>query len=164
MIGRRDRCDDLVPMDRDVESRLLRYRVVEELVELASPADEQLAHLAKTGYPKIELIAGYLNWSYDRLIPLLDQRGALTADATLSANAVGEALLEFDKEMATEHRQNGMVKALSDDGLRTDPRWERIRGLARLALERFAEMGIPVPRLTDPDYNVARDDAPGTPG
>jgi len=150
-------------MNLDAESLRLRDRVVEELVELASTADEQLAHLAKTGFPNVELIAGYLNWSSDQLIPLLRQRRAITADATLAANAVGAALLEFDEELATERRERGTMASLSDDGLRTDPRWENIRRLARNALERFAEMGVAIPRLADIGYN-AREDSPGSSG
>jgi hypothetical protein len=48
----------------------------------------------------------------------------------------------------------------TEEALRDDERWERAREAARSALRDFAEMGVAIPSLSDPDFNVGRRDAP----
>jgi hypothetical protein len=137
----------------------MRYRVVEELVELAGSPDDQIAHFRRRSMPLIELTRGCLNWSYD-MLPVLERRGALSAGVLQTTNAVSEALLELDRETAVEYEQTGKIRASTEQGIREDPRWESVRELAREALVAFRALGVPTPSLTDDDFNAPRDDAP----
>jgi hypothetical protein len=136
----------------DRYDRLSRYRVVEELVLLASPADEQIATFRRSGYPYAELWMGYMNYSYDQL-PYLQDRGALSPGIVKTTDILAEALLAL--------REDDTPEAFTEEGIRLDPRWERIRKLAREALVAFSnDLGLPIPRMSDPDYDCPRDDAP----
>jgi hypothetical protein len=134
----------------------MRYRVVEELVELASPAQEQIDHL-RPYYE--ELLKGYLNWSYE-MLPVLNEQGALSPDVVRTTDAVSAALWSLDAECAAEYESTGAITAFTEEGIRSDPRWEAIRGLASEALTAFRELGIPTPKLSDEDFNRPREDAP----
>lgn len=62
----------------DQDDLLRRCRVVEELVLLAAPGDEQVEFLTREGWDHMELLKGYPNWSQD-IIPVLNERGLLVA-------------------------------------------------------------------------------------
>src|SRR6185437_4344727 len=72
----------------DTPTRLLRYRVVEELVELAASAEEQIDHF-RPYY--MERLKGYLNWSFEMLSGLAEQ-GALSPEIVRTTDAVTAAL------------------------------------------------------------------------
>jgi hypothetical protein len=46
------------------------------------------------------------------------------------------------------------------EALRSDPLWAEVRHRAQEALEGFRDLGLPIPSLTDPDFNAPREDAP----
>jgi hypothetical protein len=46
------------------------------------------------------------------------------------------------------------------EALRSDPLWAEVRHRAHEALEGFRDLGLPIPALTDPDFNAPREDAP----
>jgi len=144
----------------DAETRLLRYRVVEGLVLLAAPAVEQIEYMDTHGWKhRIELLIGFMNWEHE-LLPRLDRDGALSPEALNRTEAVNEALVALGDEFAHQYPVPEPILALRDDGIRTDPRWEMIRSLARQALDAFGDLGVPIPRLLDEDYNIRRQDAP----
>ena len=143
----------------DANTRLMRYRVVEELVELASPADEQMAQLRGFEGWYEELAISYLNWSAT-MLPELERRGALSVEVVRSTNAVAAALTQLCVECGEEHESTGAIWAFTGEGLRQDPRWQAIRDLAALALVAFRDLGIPTPKLGDQDFNAPREDAP----
>ena len=129
----------------------MRYRVVEQLVELASPADEQIP-VYRPHDMYVELWKGYMNDAYFGL-SYLKERAALSPDIVRTTDAVAAALFAL--------RDDNTPEAFSEEGIRHDPRWERIRELAQKALDAFNnDLGIPIPSMSDPDYNVPRDDAP----
>ena len=140
----------------DLNTRKLRYQVVEQLVELASPADEQVEHF---GVYIAELLHGWMNWS-DEMLPVLEKRGALSPDIVRTTRDVSAALWALDRDFTIEYEQTRKIQALSEAGLRDDPRWETVRQLARRALAAFRDVGIPTPSLSDPDFNTRRPDAP----
>jgi hypothetical protein len=141
---------------------LISYRVVEQLVELASTPDEQVEYFDRHHWDGWygELLLSWLNWSAD-MLPQLEQANVLSPEAVRTTKAVTEALWSLDGECAAEYRRTKSIQAFTEDGVRHDPRWEAIRVLARQALAAFLDMGIPTPRLSDDDYNVRRDDGPG---
>jgi hypothetical protein len=52
----------------DPGPRLLRWRLIERLVELAAPADEQLAYIIRPGSPLVgqaiwDMAAGFWDWT-----------------------------------------------------------------------------------------------------
>jgi len=143
----------------DQEDILLRYRVVEELVLLSGPGDEQVEFLAREGWDRMELLKGYPNWSQDT-IPVLDERGLLSPEVMDATGAVSDALATLDTELADEYKRTRAIKALTDAGIVGDARWQRIRDLAQTALSAFRDLGVTVPDLLDPSYNTRRRSAP----
>ena len=143
----------------DQDDLLLRYRVVEELVLLAAPGDEQVEFLTREGWDHMELLKGYPNWSQD-IIPVLNERGLLSADVMEATGAVSDALATLDTEVADEYKRTQAIEALTDNGIRGDTRWQKIRDLARRALSAFKDLGVTAPQLLDASYNTRRRSAP----
>ncbi len=106
-----------------------------------------------------ELLKGYLNWSYE-MLPELQRQGALSPEVVRTTDAVSAASWALDEECAAEYEATGNITAFTEEGIRTDPRWEAIRGLASEALAAFRDLGIPTPKLSDEDFNTPREDAP----
>jgi hypothetical protein len=130
---------------------------VEGLVLLASPADEQLEFLREHP-PRIELVIGFMEWEYG-LLPGLSQAGLISDKARDATEAVYQALQALDRQLADIPADEPWL-ALTDEGIRTDPRLSEIRRLASRALDEFATLGVPIPGLLDEDYNVPRETAP----
>ncbi len=142
----------------DPSTRLLRYRLIERLVEVASPAEDQIELLGDDGWYE-ELALGYVDWStlaFDEL----ERQGALSPEARRGAEAVTQALLSLLEESGLELQASGNAVAFTEDGLRHDQRWAAIRATANEALTAFKDMGIPIPRLRDEDFDIPRQDAP----
>jgi hypothetical protein len=142
----------------DPGTRLLRYRLIEGLVEVASPAEDQVELPGYDGWYE-ELAQGYVEWAIDGL-PELDRLGALSPEASRTATAVREALISLLDESGLELRTTGSAVAFTANGVRHDPRWAAVRALANEALWAFSEMGIPIPRMSDEDFGAPRQDAP----
>ena len=94
------------------------------------------------------------------IVPVLNEQGALSPDVVRTTDAVSAALWSLDAECAAEYESTGAITAFTEEGIRSDPRWEAIRGLASEALTAFRELGIPTPKLSDEDFNRPREDAP----
>jgi hypothetical protein len=140
----------------DADTRLMRYRLVETLVELASPAQEQLDLLfAQGGFSIVELPMAF--WDWFRLVPRLSVHGALSAEALEAVNAVDAALEVVNP---SDRSRRGAVDLCTEEALRKSPEWEAVRAAARAALAAFRDLGISTPRLTDEDFNMPRTDAP----
>jgi hypothetical protein len=134
----------------------MRYRLVEDLVELASPAEEQVALLDQTGFPVQELALAFWNW-LDSFSGTLEERGALSPEVSASMKAVVAAIEVIDRASAGGP---GTPYLWTVEALRQAGEWESVRQRARSALEAFAVLGIPTPKLSDPDFNKPRSDAP----
>jgi hypothetical protein len=100
-----------------------------------------------------------LNWSYE-MLSVLDEQGALSPEVVTATGALAQALFALDGDWTVEYRETGAIEALSEKGVRNDPRWEAIRVLARQALAEFKALGVPIPGLLDEEYNARRTDAP----
>lgn len=105
----------------DSGTRLLRYRLIERLVEVASPPVDQIELTGDDGWYE-ELALGYVNWStlaFDEL----QRQGALSPGARRSAEVVTQALLSLLEESRLELQSSGNAVAFTEDGVRHDPRW-----------------------------------------
>ena len=139
-------------------TRLLRYRLIERLVEVASPAEDQIELLGEEGWYE-ELALDYVDWSvlaFDELV----RQGALSPEAERSVETVTQALLSLLEESGLELQRSGNAVAFTEDGVKFDPRWAAIRVAANQALAAFNDMGIPTPSLRDASFNIQREDAP----
>jgi hypothetical protein len=139
----------------DPGTRLMRYRLVETLVEVASPAEDQVALLDRGGFPVAELARSFSDW-FDRVGTLQD-RGALSPEVVTALDSVDAAFRVIDEASSGDP---GSPYLWTNESLRGDPEWEEVRRAARTALRAFSDLGIPIPKLTDPDFNIGRDDAP----
>jgi hypothetical protein len=143
--------------------RLMRWRLIERLVELASPADVQLAYLGSRGTERMsqkvwDLAVDFWEWSY--FLPELVRQGVVPLDVESMVTAVVSRVQSMDHEAAQEWEQNRSNWLHSPEALASDPRWSEVRNLAGQALEGFKALGLPTPSLTDGDFNVPREDAP----
>jgi hypothetical protein len=142
----------------DPSTRLLRYRLIERLAEVASPAEDQIELLGDDGWYE-ELALGYVDWSV-LAFGELERQGAMSPEARRGAEEVTQALLALLEESGLEIQSTGNAVAFTEGGVRHDPRWAAIRASANEALVAFSDMGIPTPRLRDADFNIPRQDAP----
>lgn len=117
----------------------LADRLVERLVEVASPAEDQIELFGDDGWYE-ELALGYVDWSI-LAFGELERQGALSPEARRSAEAVSQALLSLLEESGLEVQSSGNAVAFTEDGLRHDPRWATIRATANDALAAFDGMG-----------------------
>jgi hypothetical protein len=139
----------------DPDTRLMRYRLVETLVEVASPAEDQAALLDRGGFPVAELARSFWDW-FDR-VPTLRERGALSPGVVSALAAVDAAFRVIDEASSGGP---GSPYLWTNESLRGDPEWDEVRRAARVALQAFNDLGIPTPRLTDPGFDTGRSDAP----
>jgi hypothetical protein len=72
------------------------------------------------------------------------------AHAVEGARAIRDA---FD--LAWDEQQS--IWLHTPEALRSDPLWAEVRRRARDALEGFRDLGLPIPALTDPDFNAPRE-------
>lgn len=145
----------------DPGSRLLRWRLIERLVELAAPPDEQLAYISGSEYMDTaiwELAAGF--WEWTEFLPAMVQAGVVPPDLAEDVEAVVagvRAICDANEAAWTEKGSNWLH---SSEALTSDPSWQRIRNSAQKALDGFGALGLPTPSLSDQDFNTAREDAP----
>lgn len=119
----------------DSPTRLMWYRLIERLVEVASPPEDQIELLGDSGWYE-ELALGYVDWSI-LAIDELERQTALSPEARRSAEAVTQALLSLLEESGLELQASGSAFAFTEDGVRHDSRWVAIRAKANEALTAF---------------------------
>jgi hypothetical protein len=127
----------------------MRWRVIERLVETASPVDVQIRMMDEAHLHSGEVVQRF--WDWWEFVPTLDTCGALSPEAQSALSRVNDAFVELD-------RVSGYL--WTGDLLWHRPEWGTVRRAAREALEAFELMGLPVPCLTDADFNQPRADAP----
>ena len=145
----------------DPGPRLLRWRLIERLVELAAPPHEQLAYISGAEYMGQaiwDLAADF--WEWTEFLPAMVDAGILPLDLAEDVEDVVagvRAIRDADDEAWTEQGSNWLH---SSEALASDPMWQRVRRSAQKALDEFAELGLPIPSLSDQDFNTPREDAP----
>lgn len=140
----------------DAFTRVMRWRLIERLVETASSADVQIRLVDDVHFQYREVAQRF--WDWWEFVPTLDTCGALSAEALAAVSRVNDAFLELDRRSTQgsetpEHLRTGEPFCYR-------PEWEAIRRAACEALQAFELMGLPVPCLTDADFNQPRSDAP----
>ena len=133
----------------------MRFRLGETLVVLASPPDEQLGYLTRTGFPVVELAREF--WDGLTFAETLKVRGALSNDLVAQLDRIDAAIGVIDRSSAGGP---GTPHLWTAEALREKPEWEAVRDAARSALRALGDLGVSIPALTDPDFNVRRTDAP----
>jgi hypothetical protein len=137
-------------------TRLSRWRLIETLVETASPAGTQVRLMEDGHFPYVELARQFWDW-WDR-VPMLDRAGALSPEALEALQEVNDTFMEIDR--VTAQATDDTDYLWTAEAIRTRPEWEAVRGAATTALRAFEAMGLPIPSLADPDFNKPRTDAP----
>ncbi len=145
----------------DPGPRLLRWRLIERLVELAAPAEEQLSYLSGAQYMGQaiwDLAADF--WEWTTFLPAMVESGVVPPDVAGKVEHVvdgARAIRDADDVAWSEQKSNWLH---TPEALRSDPLWAEVRHRAQEALEGLRELGLPIPALSDPDFNIPREDAP----
>jgi hypothetical protein len=140
----------------------MRWRLIERLVELAAPADEQLAYLSGAEYMGQaiwDLAANFWEWA-DLGSAFMVDAGVVPPDLAEAVNdvvACVRAVRDADDAAWTEQGSNWLH---TPEALASDPLWAATRSSAKRALNGFEALGLPIPSLHDPDFNRPRQDAP----
>jgi hypothetical protein len=129
-------------------TRVMRWRLVECLVETASPP-EVVIQMVEQGQFRYEEIAQRF-WDWLEFVPTLESCGALNAETLLAVGKVNDTFLALDRTDSP----------WTAEAMRQSPAWDAVRRAAQEALDAFARMGLPAPSLTDVDFNKPRSDAP----
>jgi hypothetical protein len=137
-------------------TRVMRWRLIEQLVETASPADVVI-QLVDEGHFRYEELAQRF-WDWWAFVPTLDTCGAMSAETLLAVSKVNDTFVALDR-LSTQVA-DGAEDPWTADAIRHRPEWEAVRRAAREALDAFGRMGLPAPSLTDVDFNQPRSDAP----
>jgi hypothetical protein len=160
-VGDTPTVNQTVEMD-DPGPRLWRWRLIERLVQLAAPADAQLSYLAGAqfmGQAIWDLATYFWEWT-DPGLPAMVDAGVVPPNVAGDVEqvvAVVRAIRDADDVAWGEQGSNWFRTA---EGLASDPLWAEVRLLAQTALDGFAQLGLPIPTLNDPDFNTPREDAP----
>jgi hypothetical protein len=147
----------------DPGPRLARWRLIERLVELAAPAEKQVAFISRSGSDNMgqriwDLAADFWEWTSG--LPAMVEDGVVPPDLAQTILRVVDdvrAIRDAD-DLAWTQRQSNWFH--SPDGLASEPLWGEVRLLAQEALAGFSDLGIPIPSLDDPDFDAPRQDAP----
>jgi hypothetical protein len=120
--------------------RLLRYRLVEVLVELAASPEEQIAYFDRTDNNVDELVEDFY-WTREFTT-------SVRAAMLLPESTVGP--LDAIDRLFSEMSARKDVSLWSDDALAHLDEWRRIRAFAGTALQQLYDLGIPIPSIEDP--------------
>jgi hypothetical protein len=143
--------------------RLARWRLIERLVELASPAEAQLTYLSTDGTEFMaqkvwELPVEF--WEWCSFLPEMVRQGVVTPDLASTVSTVVETIRSMDRDAEREWSDHRINWLHTPEALATDPRWDELRHLALEALDGFEALGLPIPNLSDEDFNTPREDTP----
>jgi hypothetical protein len=147
----------------DPGPRLLRWRLIERLVELAAPAEDQIRFVVNPD-PRIIGqsvwdIAGEF-WEWTTFLPAMVEGGVVSPDLARKVDHVvdgARAIRDADNVAWSKEASNWFH---TTEALRSDPLWAEVRHRAGEAIEGFRDLGLPIPTLSDPDFNRPREDAP----
>jgi hypothetical protein len=143
--------------------RLARWRLIERLVELAAEPEEQLSYLSGQApflsmWQKIhDLAIDFWEWSDG--LPAMVRAGVVPAKAEEAVLVAVDHVRVLD-EAARQELEIAADVVYTPEALRRDSRWDDLRNSAKAALEAFRLLGLPIPSLSDPDFNQPREDAP----
>jgi hypothetical protein len=104
-------------------------------------------------------IAGEL-WEWTAFVPGMVEAGLVPPDLAQKVVHVvdgARTIRDADDVARTEQGSNWLP---SPESLRSDPLWAEVRRRAQQAPEGFWNLGLPIPALTDTDFNSPREDAP----
>jgi hypothetical protein len=96
----------------------------------------------------------------DDLSPAMVESGVVPPEVVRKVEHVvdgARAIRDADDVAWSEQESNWFHTA---EALRSDPLWAEVRHRAQEALEGLRELGLPIPALTDPEFNTPREDAP----
>jgi hypothetical protein len=133
----------------DEHLRLLRYRVVEVLVELAAAPEQQIAYFDRTDNNVDELVE-HFSWTQE-FTPNVRAAGLLPESTVEPLDAIDRLLAEMSARKDASLWSNNALATLEE--------WHRIRAFARTALQQLSDLGIPIPSIEDP-LRQALDAAP----
>jgi hypothetical protein len=142
----------------------MRWRLVERLVELAAPATEQVTYITRTGSDNLgqrvwDLAGDFWEWT-NTMLPSMVKAGAVPPVLAEQIGKVVDAVqaIRDADDLAWSERQSNWFH--TPDALGSDPLWAEVRHLAQESLEGFGDIGIPIPTLDDPDFDITRRYAP----
>ena len=148
----------------DPGPRLLRWRLIERLVELAAPADEQIRFVVIpdpriVGQSVWDIAGEFWEWTASFLSGMVEA-GVVPPDLATKVEHVvdGARAIRDAFDIAWDEQQS--IWLHTPEALRSDPLWAEVRHRAREALEGFRDLGLPIPALTDLDFNAPRENAP----
>jgi hypothetical protein len=134
----------------------MRWRLIERLVEAASPADVQMRMVGDGQFGHEEFAQRF--WDWWEFVPTLDTCGALSAETLLAVSKVNDTFLALGR---LGDRPSDLASSpWTGEALTHSLEWEAVRQAAREALAAFERMGLPAPSVTDADFNKPRFDAP----
>ena len=144
--------------------RLTRWRLIERLVELAAPAEEQIRYVVNSDPPTIgqsvwDIAGEFWEWTVSFLPPMV-QAGVVPPGLATMVERVVEGARAIRDAFDLDWDERQSIWLHTPEAVRPDPLWAEIRHRAQDALEGFPELGLPIPSLTDPDFNAPREDAP----
>ena len=137
----------------------MEVALIERLVELAAPVDVQLSFLSGAQYMGQaiwDLAADFWEWADP---PLVDA-GVLPPNVARDVERVVEGVRAIRDADDVAWGEQGSQWFHTGEALASDPLWAEVRRLAQKALDGFAQLGLPIPTLNDPDFNKPREDAP----
>ncbi len=136
--------------------------MIERLVELAAPADAQLSYLSGAEYMGQaiwDLAANFWEWADPGLSEMVDA-GVVPPNVASDVERVVEGVRAIRDADDVAWGEQGSSWFHTPEALASDPLWAEVRLLAHKALDGFAQLGLPIPTLDDPDFNTPREDAP----
>jgi hypothetical protein len=140
----------------------MRWRLIERLAELAAPADEQLRYLAGAEYMGQaiwDLAANFWEWTDPGLRFMVDC-GVVPSDLAEDVEDLVACVRAIRDAFDAEWAEHGSIWLHTPEALASDPMWQKVRHSAQKALDGFAELGLPIPSPSDPDFDMPREDAP----
>lgn len=141
--------------------RLLRWRLIERLVELAAPADEQLAYISGAqhmGQAIWDLAANL--WEWTEFLPAMVRADVVPENLAEEVQEVVSNIRAIRDAADAEWSEQGSNWLHTPEALASDPLWGHVRHSAQQALDGFRGLGLPIPNLDDSDFNTQRNDAP----
>lgn len=104
------------------------------------------------------MAAGFFDWC--EFLPQMDQDGTLDDAAIDAVRRVAEYLEALRQAYYEDEPSDTVDYPWSFAALAFGNDWATVRTLSRDALTQLARLGVPIPTLTESDFNVPRDDAP----
>jgi hypothetical protein len=115
--------------------RLMRYRLVESIVPLSFEADELVAYSHARNGDLNETVADFVDWTYESL-PGMVAEGLVRRELADKLRVLFDQSLAALRSAPTEPCETAVLY----------PEWSAVRATACSVLERFRELGVPIPR------------------